>query len=424
MIAFYILYAAFYFLITWQRFSYGVFLLFLLLPTYLLRFSIGPLPMTILEIMILVVCIIGILKHARHIEESLLTLFKKHRLFTLGTILFLIAATVSIFTAVDMRAALGEWKAFYIEPFALFLILYFARDRIEIKTDILLPLVLSGLATSLFAIIQHFTGWMVPWDFWQNNATYRVTTWYGFPNGVGLFIAPLVVLAVAIVWQRLFQKQKDDWATGQFVSWILLVSCFSLLLIGPLAIYYAKSTGGLIGVAAGIGMILLLHKKTRWSAVAVGIVGLISLLSIPRLHSLRAELFFQDRSGQIRLSMWQDTINLLQDRPLLGAGLASYDERIAPYHTMVNGEGIEIFHHPHNIFLTMYVNLGVFGLIGFILMIIGLFFSATRKYGLWIMVLALITTFVVTGLVDSPYIKNDLAVLFWVFPLMLVARQD
>jgi len=122
--------------------------------------------------------------------------------------------------------------------------------------------------------------------------------------------------------------------------------------------------------------------------------------------------------------MWQDTINLLQDRPLLGAGLASYDERIAPYHTMVNGEGIEIFHHPHNIFLTMYVNLGVFGLIGFILMIIGLFFSATRKYGLWIMVLALITTFVVTGLVDSPYIKNDLAVLFWVFPLMLVARQD
>ena len=419
-----IVYCLLFIAITWQRFSYGVFLVFLLLPTYLLRFSIGPLPVTMLEIMIWVVCVIGLLKHARQIEESLLTLFHKHRLFTIGTILFLIGATVSVFTAVDMRTALGEWKAFYIEPFALFLILYFSRQRLQVHTDILLPLVLSGLATSLLALVQHFTGWLVPWAFWENNATYRVTAWYGFPNGVGLFLAPLVVLAASVVWQTLFCRQRENWDIGKWGNGILLVTCYLLLFAGPLAIFYAKSTGGLIGVLAGIGVLFLINKKTRWPAFAIGVVGLVSLLSIPGFASLKNEVLFQDRSGQIRLSMWQDTIHLLQDRPLLGAGLASYEERIIPYHTTVNGEGIEIFHHPHNIFLTFYVNLGLLGLIGFVMILLGIYSASAKKYGSWMLVAAVLTTFVITGLVDSPYIKNDLAILFWIIPLMMVYTKD
>ncbi len=415
MIFFYILYSTFYILITWHRFSYGVFLLFLLLPTYLLHFSIGPLPVTILEIMIWVVCMVGLLKHARHIEESLLTLFRKHTVFTLGTVLFLIAATISIFTAVDLRSAAGEWKAFYIEPFALFLILYFSREKLEIHTDILLPLVMSGFVTSLLAIVQHFTGWMVPWAFWENGESYRVTAWYGFPNGVGLFLAPLVVMAATVVWQKLFYKQRGNW--------MLLVTCYLLLVTGPLAVLYAKSTGGLIGILAGVGILFLINKKTRLPAIAVGVIGLISLLSIPSLASIREELFFKDRSGQIRLSMWQDTVQLLKERPIFGAGLSSYDERIVPYHTTVNGEGIEIFHHPHNIFLTMYVQVGVFGLIGFVMILIGIYLATIKKSYYALIVTCVLTTFIVTGLVDSPYIKNDLAVLFWVLPLLLVTRQ-
>jgi len=410
----YLIYFIFFTLITWQRFSYGVFLLFLLLPTYLLRFSIGPLPTTVLEGMIWIVCIVGLIKHARHIEESVITLFRKHTLFTVGTLLFLIATTISVFTATDLRAAAGEWKAFYIEPFLLFLILLFAKDTLKIKADILLPLMLSGIATSLLAIYQHFTGWMVPWAFWGNGASYRVTTWYGYPNATALFLAPLIVIAMALVWQRFSREEKEDWGVGHVEQMIVFVSSGVLLLLGPLAIVYAKSTGGLIGIVAGVGMLLILNKKTRWISIAIGVISLLGLLSIPSLHIIREEVFFQDRSGQIRLSMWQDTLHLLQDRPLLGAGLASYDERIVPYHTTVNGEGVEIFHHPHNIFLTMYVNTGLLGLIGFVLMIIGMFFSIGKRYGYWLLVCVALVTFIVTGLVDSPYIKNDLSVILGV----------
>lgn len=412
------LYSLLFTFITWRRFSHGVFLLFLLLPTYLIRFSIGPLPVTLLEIMIWIVCIIGLIKHARHIEESLLTLFRKYTVFTIGTVLFLFAATISIFTSVDLRAAAGEWKAFYIEPFVLFLILYLSRDKLVAKIDIILPLLLSGLVTSVLAIYQHFTGWMVPWDFWANNETYRVTAWYGFPNGVGLFLAPLVVMAATGVWQKLTNRSRD--------SYLLLITYSLLLIAGSLAVFYAKSTGGLIGILAGIGMLLLLNKRTHWPAVIVGVIACTSLLGLPGLQDLKHEVLLQDRSGQIRVSMWKEAVQLLKDRPLLGAGLASYDERIVPYHTTVNGEGIEIFHHPHNIFLTIYVNLGLLGLIGFVLMLIGFFYNAFRSSHQSLIsnfLVATMTAIIVTGLVDSPYIKNDLAVLFWVLPLLLLTSS-
>jgi len=289
------LYTLLFTFLTWHRFSHGVFLLFLLLPTYLLRFSLGPLPVTLLEVMIWIVCIIGLLKHARHIEESIMTLFRKHTLFTIGTTLFLIAATISVFTALDLRAAAGEWKAFYIEPFVLFLILYVSRDQLEAKTDIILPLMLCGIATAGLAIYQHFTGWMVPFAFWENDETYRVTAWYGFPNGVGLFVAPLAVLASAILWQRVTNKQHEDWATGQFGNWVLFVSCILLLLTGSLAVFYAKSTGGLMGIIAGIGILLLYHKKTRWPSVILGVIAFTSLLSLPQLAGIKHEVFLGDR---------------------------------------------------------------------------------------------------------------------------------
>lgn len=421
MLPLYILFSLFFLLITWHRFSHGVFLLFLLLPTYLLRFSIGPLPVTLLEIMIWIVCIIGVAKHARHIEESVVTLFRKHAVFTIGTILFLLGATISLFTAVDLREAAGAWKAFYIEPFILFLVLYFARESLIPTSDIVLPLLLSGLGTSLLAIYQHFTGWMVPWAFWENGASFRVTAWYGFPNGVGLFLAPLVPLALYEVFQHWFSAREDDWGVGRFGRWIVGIVSLLVLICAPVAVFFAKSTGGLIGILAGFGVFLLYYKKTRWPTVGMCVVALLALVTLPALASIRTEVFLGDRSGQIRVAIWKETITFLKDRPLLGAGLSSYDERIAPYHTLVNGEGIEIFHHPHNIFLTMWVNLGLLGLIGFITILVGLYTKGLRSAPTLV---AVITVILVTGLVDSPYIKNDLAVLFWVIPFLLLTGQE
>jgi O-antigen ligase len=237
-----------------------------------------------------------------------------------------------------------------------------------------------------------------------------VTAWYGFPNGVGLFLAPLIPLA--------WYTGKEMYHRHKLLGGILFLAIPCSLL----AIFFAKSTGAMIGVVAWIGITLLIYKKTRYVTILLTLLCGIALMTMDSLAGIRTELLFQDRSGQIRQAIYSETMTFLKDRPLLGAGIGSYEERIAPYHQTVNGESIEIYHHPHNIFLTMWVNIGLLGLIGFIGVLVYLarhsllFFSqhatsplSTIQYSLTLSLCVLL----ITGLVDSPYIKNDLAFLAW-----------
>ncbi len=393
------------------KFEYWVFLLFLLLPTYLIRFRIGPIPSTVLELIVLIVIGIGLLR-----SPSPKTLIKEDKLLTTGIALFLIAATISIFTSVDIRAAAGEWRAFYVEPILIFFVLsiYFKnlpteKRKNSIQKYILLPLVISALVTSILCIYQHFTGWLVPHAFWANRDTYRVTGWYGFPNAVGLFLAPIIPLAMYMIHEQWGKNKK-----------IVLTTSITVL-TSILAIIFAKGSGPLIGVGAGVGVLLLCYKKTRLPAIILAVLGIVGIILLPTTNPIKQELFASNDSGQFRRDIWSETLQFLKDRPLAGAGIASYEERIVPYR---GDHWIEVFHHPHNIFLTVWVNTGLLGLIGFITILVWFFITAIKNNSQTKFVLASMSTIIVMGLVDSPYIKNDLAILFWLLPTLILAQTS
>ena len=409
--------------IAWYRFHLGLAVLFVLLPTYLIRFNIGPLPTTVLEVMIGIVVAVWLVKMWNAQREthnknylSLITYHLSHnKLLFIGIILLLTGATISVATSLNLRAALGEWKAFYIEPVLIFLILITLKEKLSpiayhlsrityhVSTInlILYGLLLSGLLTSILAIYQHFTGFAVPYAFWENGNSYRVTAWYGFPNAVGLFLAPLLPFALYVVHQTftILRTRDRRYVTGDnknrivyrlslIIPWLILILSLLFIPSSLIAIFYAKSTGALIGILAGIFVLLLLYKKTRIASVIILASGILTLTLLPATNPIKQELFFQDRSGQIRVAMYKETLQFLKDHPILGAGLASYTKRIEPYHTTVNGEGIEIFHHPHNIFLTMWVNTGIVGLAGFVLIIIWFYQTGLKcveklKIGNW-----------------------------------------
>lgn len=412
--------------LTYFRFTYGLFLFFLLLPTYLIRFNIGPFPTTLLEGMfgaITLVWLIHIFQKKIDIKQNIKKITERRSLL-LATSLFVLGATMSIFTSVDTRAALGLWKAFYIEPILLAFTLY---TTIKEKKDlhlILLGIILCGLGTSILAIYQHFTGWMVPHAFWANRNTYRVTGWYGFPNAVGLFLAPIIPLALYFIKVKSEKlKGKRKLLTSSFFYFLLLT--FYLL-----AIFYAKSTGAIIGFTAAIAVFLLLYKKTRIPTLILGAIAFAGLFFLPANNPIRQEVLMQDRSGQLRLDMWAETTQYLSEHPITGAGLASYHKVIYPYRV---DKTIEVFHHPHNIFLTMWVNIGLMGLVGFVWIIVWFYrvglseklkVKSKKNEDLLPYLIAAMTTFVVMGLVDSPYIKNDLAVMFWVLSALLLIQTS
>ena len=110
---------------------------------------------------------------------------------------------------------------------------------------------------------------------------------------------------------------------------------------------------------------------------------------------------------------------MLKNRPIFGAGLAGYQTAIEPYH---RAKYLEIFLYPHTLVLNFWSEMGIAGL-GAFFWILVVFFRAARKTFLseeWegsalaAGALAAMTALFVHGLVDVPYFKNDLAVLFWI----------
>lgn len=110
---------------------------------------------------------------------------------------------------------------------------------------------------------------------------------------------------------------------------------------------------------------------------------------------------------------------MLLDRPLVGAGLGGfpilYDQYRLIKHT-------ELLLYPHNIILNMWVELGLAGLLLFCWIIVDAGRRAARllrnplsPFGQQLVygVLAALLVVVVHGIVDVPYLKNDLAIEFW-----------
>ena len=108
---------------------------------------------------------------------------------------------------------------------------------------------------------------------------------------------------------------------------------------------------------------------------------------------------------------------MLRAHAVFGVGLSGYPIAFDPYH---KARHIEIFQYPHQIFLNFWSELGLAGLIVFLLSIVKYFKTLTtiiRRDPLSrarvAMLVASMTALLVHGLVDVPYFKNDLSMLFW-----------
>ena len=127
-------------------------------------------------------------------------------------------------------------------------------------------------------------------------------------------------------------------------------------------------------------------------------------------------LTFNEWSGKVRLIIWRESWAMLKDHPVFGAGFGAYPEVIKPYH---RATVIEIFQFPHNILLNLWSETGLLGIMAFAWILwtwIRLSTHDARRttHSSLLPALAIVLAIVVHGLVDVPYFKNDLAMLFWI----------
>ncbi len=408
-----------------KNFKWALFWVIFTLPTYLIRFKVFGLPATLLESEILALFLMFIIRILR--RKGTQTINFKNNIFLpfyLSAFLFVVAATLSMFISPHLRVAAGIWKAYFIEPI-LFLIIFIKIIRKKDLNKVFLALGFNALILSGIAIYQKFTGAFIPNEFWAAAASRRVTSIFPYPNALALYLAPLVVLFIGVLPEKIRSLNFKDFIVNRKLGiGSLLVASYWLLVIvsGLLAVYFTKSKGAFLGILAGLIFYAIFYKGYRKTFAGILVLSFIALsfyffISGNSLADALRGRHTVEGGGSLstRIEMWNETWQMLKTKPVLGAGLGGYQTAVAPFHKK---KYIEIYLYPHNIILNFWSEIGLLGLLAFLGIIIWFFKPANTPS--IIIVKAGMVTLLIHGLVDVPYFKNDLSVLFWIIIGMMV----
>lgn len=386
---------------------------FFLLPSYVVRFSFFGLPTTLLEIFLLVLVASWAICHRKHtaeIKKFFVSEWGKNKIFFVGAGAFLLASVISVFVAPSRHAAFGLWRAYFLEPTLVAILFYYeSSSRARFKL-FLSALGLSALVVSVIAVAQVVLkiGLVAPWN--GVDQPIRATSIFPFPNAIGLYVAPIATLFSVMFLQKIFSKSANTSKKELFFACVVAIFGFA-------AIFLAKSRGAIMGAVVAL-VIVGLWSAWRWRVLGTVffVVALIFLLPQTRIEALHL-LAFKDVSADVRLVLWQGTLRMIQAHPFFGAGLSGFP---VLYPLFKEARHVEILQYPHNIVLNFWVETGLLGLISFCVLVWQFFariwrMSARDEFRAPLA--AAMITLLVHGLVDVPYFKNDLAILWWIVVL-------
>ena len=369
------------------------------LPLYVVRWKYGPISTTLLEG--LVVATVALYLLGRR-EEGSLRLNRTP--YDIPILLLLVAGASAIFVPPDRWHALGLYRAYFLEPIAIF---YVAIDLLRRPNDMRGVLLGLGIGSSIFALLNigAFLVTLIQGTFVLGSPP---TALYTSGPEVAMYLEPPLALAAGLV---MFADRRKDRLLA--LGWLaFLLPALTLTL----------SRGAYFAVAV-LALVAIATHRARVPLAAAVVVVTVALLQVPLVQRKFAGQFdLSDPQTTIRgrLSIFTDTFSMLRDHPLFGNGLGGY-------HYVFRGTIPEIY--PHNMWLTFWVEVGMLGMVAFAVIFFGLMYRGwrgfTQAHGfyralLWGVAGSLVLWFA-HGLVDSPYWKNDMSAEFWIIAALEVA---
>ncbi len=378
------------------------------MPLYVVRYRIGPIPTTLLEDLILIT--IGLYVAGRlqtHDWRPARTSLE------IPTALLLIAGLIGIAISPDHVGAAGIYRAYFIEPVALF---YVAIDLLGTPQQFRVVLVGFAIGATLFALMN-LGAWAIALARHEPiHSGDAPEALYTSPNAVAMFLEPPFALAAGFA---LYADHPRDRRVG-LASLVFMLAALVLTL----------SRGGLLtlSVLALVAVITMPNRKVKAVLLGGALVGGFAVAQIPLVHERlvrQLDPSYPFNTFEGRLQIWSDTVHMLRDHPIFGAGLRAYTQVMAPY---VTGNRIPEL-YPHDVYLAMWSELGLLGLVAFVTLLALLLWRGWRAFYraggfsrplLW-GTSAAFTAIAVHGLFDTPYYKNDLSVEFWIVAALQVA---
>jgi O-antigen ligase len=339
--------------------------------------------------------------------------------FLLPVGLFLVAATLSTVLAADHAEAFRAWRVVVAEPIVYFALLLMVEESDRAWTTGFAVLIAAGVAVGIIAIGQFVTRRDL--SVTPGSSLRRVKALYGSPDNLGL----------------LFDRVVPVWFAGLVyyptrvrLRWLWVI-IGAILLLGLL---FTFSRGAWLAVVVACLALGALRTRGRW-VVAAAVVLAAAVLIYRGPQTIDALRTGHSNTVQRRVYLWQSSLRMIRDHPVVGIGPDNFLHYYAPRHQLYlqcnRGLGYmdprasvePCISHPHDEVLDLWLSSGILGLAAFVWLQFVFWKNAWLSYAgrkgivrvLLAGTMAAMLAGLVHGLVDNSYFLEDLSLLFWMF---------
>jgi O-antigen ligase len=379
-----------------------------LLPIYLIKIKLGWISFNALEILIGLLFVVWIFNK----EKKHLILHKK---YSLPVALIFVGLISSVIANKNFYTGLGAIKGWFIVPIIFAIVFYDAlkKDESLLKKS-LLVLFFSGVVVSAIGIAYKFLGIMT-----YDN---RLKIFWDSPNQLAMFLAVPFLIGIEKFGFEEFRELCSR--KGKAELWKNSAIFFGLLLI-LLNLHLTFSYGAWLALVIALVVIFWLKygKIVQKKYLAIFAIILIIFLAWASIYKYKSIANLGERSSLASREMiWKSAGLMIENNPLFGIGPENFQEKYLEYQKYFPPYLEWSAPQPHDIFLAFWLESGMVGLIGFLILLFYFFrdnkIAIVNNREVGILPLGIMIYILVHGLVDTTYWRNDLAVVFWMVVAM------
>jgi len=324
-------------------------------------------------------------------------------------------AALSLFWAENFGVAIHEFRTVIVESALFYGLIRWSTEKKGSSAAWLLvdALVLGAVLVSLVGLFQFIRGEVI-----TAEGVRRVRAFYGSPNNLGLFLGRIVPIVMAIgIWGRGLRRSTYALAGVPIVA----------------ALYLTFSRGAwFLGLPAALAFMGLMRGR-RATLVTLAFLLALSLAFLPWMGTERFATTFElaKGTGFFRIKLWQASVNMLRDHPILGVGLDNFLYQYRTRYVLPEAWQELDLSHPHNILLDWWTRLGIGGVALLGWMLWAFFATGIRNYRqmpggmektLLLGLMASMVDCLAHGLIDNSFFLVDLAFTF-MLSLALCVRE-
>lgn len=273
---------------------------------------------------------------------------------------FLVCSFLSAFVSKDMAFSFMNWALQPLMYALVYLLIYTTVSTEKEKEKALYAFLAGAVVTVVYGFFQYANAADMAADMeaqsWVDPERFpllrrRMYSTLENPNLFGAYLLMIISILTAFTLRERAVKKRT----------VFTVILLSLLLC--LALTYSR--GAWVSLAAIVLGLTLFYDKR------FGLLFLLVPVVLAFYHGQVVERFLslfsgEDTSVDLRFALWESTMAMIEEHPLLGVGWGAYFLAYPDYNFFIQEEGVLIF-HAHNMYLNMLAEVGIPGGMAFLL---------------------------------------------------------